>query len=98
MLELGDASDALHRAIGRRAAELDPARLYCVGELAKGYAAGAHDAGLSEKRIALFEPDELKELAARLKRETAPGDLIFVKGSRALKLERIADYLKQAET
>ena len=98
MLELGDAADALHQMIGRRAAALDPARLYCVGDFAKGYAVGAFDAGLSREKIALFVPDELQVLSARLKQELAPGDLVFVKGSRALALERIVHYLKQAES
>ena len=97
MLELGDAAESLHRAVGRRAAALSPARLFGVGSFAGAYAAGATEAGLSRDRIALYSSDALPELAAKIKRETAPGDLLFVKGSRALALEKIVDYLKEAE-
>ena len=97
MLELGDAAESLHRAVGARAAALSPERLYCVGSSAFAYADGAIKAGLSRDRIALYPSGALPELAAEIKRETAQGDLLFVKGSRALALEKIVDYLKDAE-
>lgn len=97
MLELGDASPSLHRAVGRRAAKIPPARLYTVGELAKEYAVGAVDAGLPSSLIRSFGTDELTDLAAVLKSETKPNDVVFVKGSRALSLERLIPLLTEGD-
>ena len=97
MLELGDASVPLHRMIGRRAASLAPKRLYCVGSFAAAYADGARDAGLPSDRIGLYSTDALPELAADLRGRLTPGDLLFVKGSRALALERIVPCLQPAK-
>ena len=97
MFELGDASVGLHRMIGRRAAALSPARLLCVGEYAKEYALGAIEAGLSRKKTALYARDELPEVARDLRQRLSAGDLLFIKGSRALALESVIPRLNQAE-
>ncbi|MBO4284492.1 MAG: UDP-N-acetylmuramoyl-tripeptide--D-alanyl-D-alanine ligase [Clostridia bacterium] len=97
MLELGEASIPLHRMVGNRAAMLSPERLFCVGIFADAYSDGAVDAGLTRERIGRYPSDAIPELAAEIKSKTAPGDLLFVKGSRALALEKVVDYLKEAE-
>ena len=96
MLELGELSDIAHETVGKRASSLDPARLYCVGESAKGYAAGALGTGLSPEIVSLVPVEELPKLAAALQAETRPGDVVFVKGSRALSLEQILQIIKRA--
>ena len=97
MLELGDDSEELHRAVGRRAAEISPAWLLCVGREAHAYGVGACDAGLPRQRIVSFAEDEMTTIASFLKREMQPGDVLFIKGSRALALERLLPYLKEAD-
>ena len=97
MRELGDAAPSLHRAVGRRAGEIPPARLYTVGELAQEYAAGAIEAGLSPALIRSFRETELQDLARLLQSETKPGDVVYIKGSRALALERLIPCLTRGE-
>ena len=96
MLELGDLSESAHERVGRLAAALVPERLYCVGEAAKGYAKGAIEAGFSPERVVTLSVDDLPRLAAELKAQTRPGDVVFIKGSRALALERVVHIIKEA--
>ena len=96
MLELGDLSESAHETVGRLAAALVPERLYCVGEAAKGYAKGAIEAGFSPERVVTLSVDDLPRLAAELKAQTRPGDVVFIKGSRALALERVVHIIKEA--
>ena len=96
MLELGASARELHRMIGRRAAELSPKRLYCVGPLAREYGVGAMEKGFPEAKIREYFPDQIASIAGELAEELSPGDVLFVKGSRALKLETIVPYLKEA--
>ena len=96
MLELGDLSESAHETVGRLAAALVPERLYCVGEAAKGYAKGAIEAGFSPERVVTLSVDDLPRLAAELKAQTRPGDVVFIKGSRALALERVVRIIKEA--
>ncbi len=88
MRELGPLSDESHDAIGRRAAQtLDV--LYTVGDLAGRISESARAAGLANA-----EHLESKDLAvARLSDELQPGDVLLVKGSRALELETVVEAL-----
>lgn len=89
MLELGDAEAEAHRAVGATAARLGVDVLITYGALAKLIAAGAVEAGMArENAAATASHDE----AARLLRERSrPGDTILVKGSRAMKMEKILE-------
>lgn len=93
MLELGERSVEAHEEVGRIAAAQNPAHLYCVGDAAKFYAVGA---GLSPDRVSRFTTDEQSQLAADLQDVTRPGDVVFLKGSRALALERVVQIIKRA--
>ncbi|MHB9025646.1 MAG: UDP-N-acetylmuramoyl-tripeptide--D-alanyl-D-alanine ligase [Armatimonadota bacterium] len=86
MRELGAEAVPQHRAIGRYAMELGLDALLAVGELGKEYVAGADD-----PRAAWY-PDN--PAAARAALDTlAPGDVVLVKASRALKTEAIVAAL-----
>ncbi len=94
MLELGPASAELHREAGRHAAatrKID----WILG--VQGQAAeilrGAIEAGFSEARTQFFETsdDAARFLAGFLGR----GDLLLVKGSRGVKMERIVEVLER---
>lgn len=87
MLELGSVTHAAHREIGSMFGGLRPAALCLVGEQAQVYREGALNAGLDMSVISAFgSAEEAREFIEELKR---PGDLIFVKGSRALGMEKI---------
>ena len=85
MLELGDGSHDAHVEVGRLAAELGVDRVVAVGSGAAGIAEGAGDLG-----TAVADVDEaLGELSAWL----APTDVVLVKASRGVRLERVTEAL-----
>lgn len=92
MLELGPQAPFFHREIGKLLAILNWHLLFTVGELSLEIAAGAKESGLSEANIFSFQ--DSSQAAEALDRILEPGDLILVKGSRAMKMEKIVDYLK----
>ncbi len=87
MLELGRSSRQAHREIGRNAGRLKPKHLIAVGDWAHEIAHGAKQAGLDATRIHTCAD----AMAARpiVKAQVKTGDLIFLKGSRGVKLETI---------
>ncbi len=91
MLELGPTELELHRDVGQAAAAISPSLLLCFGTRARAYADGARAAGLSDSAIVLAETPEaaLGALQSRL----GAADLVLVKGSRGMKMERISDPL-----
>lgn len=88
MLELGPDAPRFHRESGRRAAELGFSPVVAVGELAVDLARGAAEGGAE----ALHLPDAAAA-AAWARTEIAAGDLVLVKGSRGIGLDRVVDEL-----
>ncbi|MGH7392830.1 MAG: UDP-N-acetylmuramoyl-tripeptide--D-alanyl-D-alanine ligase, partial [Candidatus Rokuibacteriota bacterium] len=89
MLELGPTADEAHRDVGRRVAETGAAELVGLGPRMRLAVEGARAAGLAEAHhLATFE-----DAVAHLLKRVAPGDLILVKGSRGMRMERVADAL-----
>jgi UDP-N-acetylmuramoyl-tripeptide--D-alanyl-D-alanine ligase len=94
MAELGEASSAAHAEIGQRAAEVHLDQLFAVGEHAGEIATAARRGGLQT----VTEIPEV-ELAVRAVREFArPGDVVLVKASRSMQLERISEALREGPT
>jgi len=98
MLELGDTSPAEHRGVGELAVRLGVDRLVAVGEGARpvlepvpGSALGP-GAGTPSGTEAVWEPDADAALQL-LRRQTGPGDVVLVKASRAIGLDRLAEAL-----
>jgi len=90
MLELGPEADALHNAIGRKAARhVD--LLVVLGEQAAQVAAGAVEGGLAPTAVVQVA-DHAAAAAAVLQRYRR-GDRILLKGSRRLRLEEVAKRL-----
>ncbi len=89
MLELGEGAEALHEETGR----LVPAGawLYAAGEFAPALARGARAAGVPEERIRRFPG--VPEMAAAVRADARPGDLVLVKGSRGMHLEQVVEAL-----
>ena len=91
MLELGPTELDLHRDVGRFAAGAGLSLLVCFGARAKALGEGAQEAGLPAECIESVE-DPLE--AVRLVHARArPEDVVLVKGSRGMKMERISDAL-----
>ncbi len=93
MFELGDESHRLHREVGARAARHCDL-LLLLGDMAGVMADGARAAGLAPRRIRIATDHE--EAAACLARVLRTGDRVLVKGSRGMRMERIADRLLRA--
>jgi UDP-N-acetylmuramoyl-tripeptide--D-alanyl-D-alanine ligase len=91
MLELGDASDEGHRVVGEAAARTVES-LVVVGVGARGIADGAVAAGLDPLRVIRVGgiDDARDALASRLR----DGDVVLVKASRGIGLDRLVDDLR----
>ena len=94
MLELGPESASLHARVGRAAARAGVAVLVTVGgEPARALGRGAQDAGLGADAVRhAATSDEAAQIVADLVR---PGDVVLVKGSRGVRLERVVDRLAE---
>lgn len=91
MLELGELEVDFHRQAGREAAELGMGFLITVGQLALEIAAGARASGMSRDKILSFpDSDAAVEAIWPLLSE---GDVVLVKGSRGMRLDRIVTKL-----
>lgn len=91
MLELGDESVEQHDAIGRLVVRLDIAKLIAVGEGARPIHMGAaHEGSWGDE--SMWVPDVESALDV-LRSQLAPGDVVLVKASRAVGLERVAAAL-----
>ncbi|RII28964.1 MAG: UDP-N-acetylmuramoyl-tripeptide--D-alanyl-D-alanine ligase [Geobacter sp.] len=91
MLELGTDTGQSHQDVGRLAAGCVD-KLYLVGGMSEVVASGAVAAGLAEDRIVIAPNHD--RLVAELARGTRPGDVILVKGSRGMRMERVADAIR----
>ncbi|VVM04593.1 UDP-N-acetylmuramoyl-tripeptide--D-alanyl-D-alanine ligase [Methylacidimicrobium tartarophylax] len=95
MGELGSQSPALHERLGRSAGALPLAFLIVVGPEAVWLARGASEGGLPAEKI---HPCANAEEAIReLRALRQAGDVILVKGSRFLGLERLVHALLSAD-
>ena len=90
MNELGAHSEAAHAEVGRRAAELGIGQLFAVGKMAPVTARAARDAGLNR----VIEFADVETAMAAVKSFLKTGDVVLLKASRAVRLERIAETLK----
>lgn len=93
MLELGDASDAQHRAVGEASGN-GPWRLLAgVGTAARALLEGAVAAGYPASQTVWFATvDEAAEALPLLLR---PGETLLLKGSRGMRLERVLEALRR---
>ncbi len=91
MLELGPYESRGHEMVGVRAAEVVD-ELVTVGELARIIAQAAIDAGLSREAVVQFEsvPEAIEYLKPRLSKE----DIVLVKGSHGMRMDRIVAALE----
>ncbi|OGQ48604.1 MAG: hypothetical protein A3H42_06775, partial [Deltaproteobacteria bacterium RIFCSPLOWO2_02_FULL_46_8] len=93
MKELGEASEKLHKEVGRKAVEQGVSELFVIGEFAKSFAEGALQAGLPQESITIAENETA--LAQKIMPALKAGDVVLVKGSRAMHLETVVEILKE---
>jgi len=91
MLELGPTELDLHRDVGRFAAGAGLSLLVCFGTRAKALGEGAHEAGMPADSIECV--DDPAEAVRLVQSRLRPEDVVLVKGSRGMKMERISDAL-----
>lgn len=92
MLELGPTSPEWHRAIGRKCVRSGAEWLLAVQGNARFFLEGAFEAGLPPDQGKFFDsPEEAGKFARALLRAA---DVVLVKGSRAVGLERVIQLLR----
>jgi UDP-N-acetylmuramoyl-tripeptide--D-alanyl-D-alanine ligase len=94
MLELGTQATELHRSVGRKCVECGVEWLLAVQGAARFFVEGATQVGLPADRAAFFPSAE--EAAERLLALLRPGDVVLVKGSRGVHLERVIELLQSS--
>lgn len=91
MLELGGFTVTGHQEIGRAVAANDFDRLVAVGERSLLIMSGAIDAGFPRENI--FHFTDSIEAGEFLKAQIREGDLLVIKGSQGMRMERITKLL-----
>ncbi len=92
MLELGPYARQGHEMVGIRAAEVVD-ELVCVGELAMWIASSARQSGLPARKITML--NNVQEAIDFLKPRLTSQDIVLVKGSRGMRMERIVSSLEE---
>ena len=90
MLELGPDEDRFHREVGEQAARLGVDLLVAVGARAASYPEGA--AGVESITFASTD-----DAVAGVPGLIRPGDVVLVKGSRGMAMERVARAIMERE-
>jgi len=95
MGELGNFATEAHRSLGKEAAAVGAQFLISVGKHAAEISEGARAAGLSREKI--VEAATTDEAATALRKLLDAGDLLLLKGSRSVGMERIVEVLLEGE-
>mgnify|MGYP001611725097 CR=1 FL=1 len=90
MLELGRHSVDAHRKAGAQAAKVCDL-LVTIGFRARDIAQGALDNRLRDEKI--FQYEDARKAGADLKNWVGEGDVVLVKGSQSMRMERVVEEL-----
>lgn len=93
MLELGEDGPRMHREAGREIARLGIDLLWGVRGLAQELIEGAREAGMSTDATVFFET--IESAAAALLDEVRAGDIILIKGSRGVRMDKAVSLLRE---
>ncbi len=88
MLELGEASETLHRLVGDYVSQYCPDMLFCYGREAAFIADQAQKSGIN-----VFSSENKEEITEKIKQYIKSEDTILFKASRGMKLEEIINKL-----
>lgn len=89
MRELGGFALEFHRELGRKAVQSGITKLVAVGAMAAEIAAGAQAAGLQQ----VDQFPDADAAAADVPHRIQDGDLVLIKGSRGVELEKVREAL-----
>jgi UDP-N-acetylmuramoyl-tripeptide--D-alanyl-D-alanine ligase len=89
MLELGAIAEEAHRDVGRRVAATGVTEFVGMGRQAARAVDAAREAGLPET----YHTMTFEDTVAHLLKRVVPGDVLLIKGSRGMRMERVADAL-----
>jgi UDP-N-acetylmuramoyl-tripeptide--D-alanyl-D-alanine ligase len=93
MLELGDEAPDLHWQVGKQlVADADADMVIAFGEYARQVVGGAKAAGMPTNRTIACR--NVEEALPYLGQVILPGDVVLVKGSRIMALDRVVDALQ----
>jgi UDP-N-acetylmuramoyl-tripeptide--D-alanyl-D-alanine ligase len=92
MLELGKDADALHYSCGSWAAKHGFDMVVAVQGSAKELARGAVEGGVPESQVHFFT--EVNPANDFVTRDIRPGDVVLIKGSRGVRLEKVVQALR----
>lgn len=93
MAELGPESDRLHRELGEQTVTLGRADLLIAcGPSARCIVEGAREAGVDPARA--IACNDWEQTLPHLGQAIVPGDVVLVKGSRVMQMERVVDALE----
>jgi UDP-N-acetylmuramoyl-tripeptide--D-alanyl-D-alanine ligase len=92
MLELGKESEALHRQCGAQAAQSGVDIVVGVQGAAREIVRGAAAAGMPDTQVHFFT--EINPAIDFVYRKLQPGDLVLIKGSRGIHLEKMVQALR----
>ena len=95
MLELGNYAESCHRDMAVEWFEAGIDHLVTLGDMASWIAQEAMQIGAERSRI--YEASDVDDVIDYLNRTTKKGDVILVKGSRAMGMERIIKGQKEGE-
>lgn len=91
MLELGTLSEMAHFKIGELVSDSKVDILITVGEKSKRIAVGAMSKGMSLRQV--IQCEKTLEASAVLADQVKPGDVVLIKASRGMELEKAVDAL-----
>lgn len=98
MLELGRDAERLHETVGREAIRAGTRALIACGELMKHAGRTAINAASAEprgKRAKVVLLRDATDAAACVQELAGPRDVVLVKGSRGMRMERVVDALRE---
>jgi UDP-N-acetylmuramoyl-tripeptide--D-alanyl-D-alanine ligase len=93
MLELGKSSGVSHFRIGHMVAGMRPDLLFTCGKEAASIALGAREGGMDPGRVThVGDREALRDAVTAALRK---GDVILIKGSRGMQLDKIAEVVEK---
>ena len=93
MLELGPSAGSYHAKIGELVARSGIDLLLAIGSFSRQTVKAAVSGGMDEMNVKIC-PDQ-KMAALILNRVARPGDLVLVKGSRGMRMEKVIDNFRE---
>ncbi|MBQ7098007.1 MAG: UDP-N-acetylmuramoyl-tripeptide--D-alanyl-D-alanine ligase [Clostridia bacterium] len=95
MLELGDYSEKAHYDVGALVAEYNTDCFVAIGPHSGVMAKGAVEKGMDDAKVYTFEDNNSAK--AQIVNILKANDVILFKGSRGMRLEEVADFVKEMD-